>query len=312
MKIAIIWLLLVGSAYAQSTLPHPLPHTFGTFKELPHGFQTVPQPFGRKDTLQELQALAPVGVPPELGTMPGPPPTVEPANWVITENMTVMHAIHVASDQHIACANNLIVIYNPNTTDAPGHEHSTFIFDNVSNASLSNCTLQMAGNAVHASYSFAAEFTFPVLIRNGSSNVTIQGNRFQGWQGDAGVEIYSKAGVAPSSHITIDSNTFTGGGLYGPVAVSAVDSVISNNVLRRCSLGIEPDGNGQVDRNILFVNNDVQDPRTGAAYFLNPMVGVTDTPGFDFGSVVFRNNHVGPGFHIRKGAGYAARQPIFE
>jgi parallel beta-helix repeat protein len=202
----------------------------------------------------------------------------------------VTHAIHVPTGRNIQCAGNLTAIYNPRTS---GPEADTFIFDSVSSGSLSNCLLQGSNDTLHPTYSRASEFILPVLIRNSSSNVIIDHNRFQGCPGDACVLVYGDPGTPPNRNITISNNTCLGSGLYCIALVSSLGSKVINNRATDASIGSEADVPvGQVNAYNLFEGNVVKRVNGAGDKALNNNVFITGgaAAGADYSTNIVRKN----------------------
>jgi hypothetical protein len=225
----------------------------------------------------------------------------------------VTRAIHVPTGRNILCADNLTSIHNPRIEG--GLEASTFIFDNVDSGSLSNCLLQGSNDPLQPTYSRAMEFITMVLIRNRSSSVTIDNNRFQGCQGDACIEVYGAPGIQPNHDIRISGNTCIGSGLYCIALVSSLHTQVIKNWATDASIGAGADVSvGQINALNIFDDNTVQRVNGAGDKVLNPNVFLTGgtAAGADYSTNFVRNTTLLGGAVLVKDADTGAKMAHYQ
>ena len=97
--------------------------------------------------------------------------------------------VDVPSDKNIQCTSLNVTLINPNTDGST----SMFLFDNVTNSSISNCTLQGAQVVLPPTYPNGEAFNFLVIIggyTGKSTNLTFVDNQFVHPYGQAAIEAY--------------------------------------------------------------------------------------------------------------------------
>jgi hypothetical protein len=168
-----------------------------------------------------------------------------PGDVVISGSVCSMRQrMDVPSNKNIQCTSRSVTLINPNTDG----DTSLFLFDNVSNSSLSNCTLQGTPVTLPPSYPTPPQFNFLILVggyTGTSSNLTFVDNQFLHSYGQAAIEVYGNRLFAQPSNITISSNDFKYCGLYGATFDNVRNSHIDHNYSLDCILGPELDGAGQ-------------------------------------------------------------------
>jgi hypothetical protein len=174
---------------------------------------------------------------------------------------TISHEVDVPSNKNIQCTSRSVTLINPNTDG----QTSMFLFDNVSNSSLSNCTLQGAQVVLPPTYPNGEAFNFLIIVggyTGKSTNLTFVDNQFSHSYGQAAIEAYggsSGTGLQPSN-INISYNNFSDCALYGANFDNVANSQINNNYSMDCILGPElDDGNQTVPNTSVSYNYVTRD-----------------------------------------------------
>jgi len=153
--------------------------------------------------------------------------------------------VDVPSNKNIQCTSLNVTLINPNTDGST----SMFLFDNVTNSSISNCTLQGAQVVLPPTYPNGEAFNFLVFIggyTGKSTNLTFVDNVFVHPYGQAAIEAYGSQGTSlQPSGINISYNNFNYCALYGANFDNVANSHIDHNYSNDCILGPELDGPNQ-------------------------------------------------------------------
>jgi hypothetical protein len=113
----------------------------------------------------------------------------------------------------------------------------------------------------------SGEFSSAIDMQNGSNHNTIQGNRFQGCQGDTCIVLYGGHRFDADNNNVITGNTFSSCTSYALAIVDGNDNYFAKNWLRDCSLGSEMDaGCTQTNAGNQYVDNVMQNVNGVALY----------------------------------------------
>jgi hypothetical protein len=187
------------------------------------------------------------------------------------------HGLRLQSNRYFGGVNNLVTLHNPlatrNSTD------STIMMSGVNNAALTNLTFVGAGDPIKATGALhiAGEFTSAIDMQNGSNHNTIQGNRFEGCQGDSCIVLYGGHLSDADNSNVIAGNTFAACSSYAVAIVDGNDNYVGKNWLRDCSLGSEMDaGCTQTNSGNQYVSNTLQNVNGVSLYLGNQVFSATE------------------------------------
>jgi hypothetical protein len=246
----------------------------------------------------QLATQAPVGVPP-VAAVPVPPPAgaltpvcpndgatdtssciqaaLNQGSVVLPQGTYLAHGLRLPSNRYFAGVNNLVTLHNPlatrNATD------STIMLDHTSNSTITNLTFVGAGDPIRATggLHIAGEFTNAIDLQSGSNHNLIQGNRFQGCQGDTCIVLYGGHLSDADNNNVIAGNTFAACSSYALAIVDGNDNYFGKNYLRDCSVGSEMDaGCTQTNSGNQYVDNTIQNVNGVSLYLGNQVFSATE------------------------------------